>query len=46
MPVGPNWQRQPLIMNGMFFSRYHIDFNSENGNFDRRKIDPNQNRDK
>ena len=39
MPVGPNWQRQPQIMNGMFSRRYHIDFNSENGNFNRRSID-------
>ena len=33
-------------MNGIFFSRNHIDFNSENGNFDRRKIDLNEYRDK
>ena len=43
MPVGPKWQRQPQIMNGIFFSRNHIDFNSENGNFDCRKIDLNEN---
>ena len=46
MPVGPDWQRQPQIMNGIFFSRYHMDFDSENGNFDCRKIYPNQNRGK
>ena len=46
MPLGPNWQRQPQIMNAIFFRRYNIDLNSENENFDRWKIDPNQNRDK
>ena len=46
MPMGPKWRRQPQIMNGIFFSRNHIDFDSENGNFDHRKIDLYENRDK
>ena len=31
MPVGPKWQRQPQIMNGIFFSRNIIDLIQKTG---------------